>query len=265
MIMGEKRRAALLKGDEAEAAYDARQDDGVNAAVPLLPTKNGNPDDSTCAPSVDTQPEQEIISKGKEALNGHLIDNTNGDEEPNDPTCNPSVDQESNPDPSAVTPEPNSQTENNSIGKETLSGDQHANTNEDGIDKVTETAVDSREQQQEPPAEQVGDDQGESGQNSRPEEPESTTEEPENNSNSKETLNGDQHANTNEDGIDKVNETSDSMEQQQVPLAQQVGDDIGESGQNSIPEEPEPTADGPETSPLESRSEETPDTVSSES
>uniref|UniRef100_A0A0S7JWZ3 PPUP9740 n=1 Tax=Poeciliopsis prolifica TaxID=188132 RepID=A0A0S7JWZ3_9TELE len=83
--------------------------------------------------------------------------------------------QESNLDLSAVSPEPSCQTEDNSTGEEAFN---RANVNGDEMNNIDQTAVSIEQQQQDPPAEQDSDKEGESGQKSESEETEPTAEGP---------------------------------------------------------------------------------------
>ncbi|XP_023185141.1 uncharacterized protein LOC111607591 [Xiphophorus maculatus] len=179
--------------------------------------------------------------------------------------------------------------ENKSKGKEELNGDVKVNE-----DVSTEQR---QQQQQDPPTEQVSDNQAGPGQISESEETEPTAEEPgkskdstcdppdtepeqgssqesnlvpsaespepssqtENKSEGKEELNGE--AKVNEDVL-----TEQQQQQQQDPPTEQVSDNQAGPGQISTSEETEPTAEGPEiVSPPKPRRAVTPGTDSAES
>ncbi|XP_032413407.1 circumsporozoite protein-like isoform X1 [Xiphophorus hellerii] len=206
----------------------------------------GKSKDSTCDPPADTEPEQ-------------------GSSE------------ESNLDPSAGSPEPSSQTENKSEGKEELNGE--AKVNED---VSTEQQQQQQQQlQQGSHTEQVSNNQAGPGQISTSEETKPTAEGPgkskdstcdppdtepeqgssqesnldpsagspepssqtENKSEGKEELNGEAKVNE-----DVSTEQQQQQQQQQLldPPTEQVSNNEAEPGQSSESDETKPTAEGPE-------------------
>ncbi|XP_032413408.1 SUN domain-containing protein 2-like isoform X2 [Xiphophorus hellerii] len=226
----------------------------------------GKSKDSTCDPPADTEPEQ-------------------GSSE------------ESNLDPSAGSPEPSSQTENKSEGKEELNGE--AKVNED---VSTEQQQQQQQQlQQGSHTEQVSNNQAGPGQISTSEETKPTAEGPgkskdstcdppdtepeqgssqesnldpsagspepssqtENKSEGKEELNGEAKVNE-----DVSTEQQQQQQQQQLldPPTEQVSNNEAEPGQSSESDETKPTAEGPEiVSPPNPRRAVTPGTDSAES
>ncbi|XP_054879254.1 uncharacterized protein LOC129353825 isoform X2 [Poeciliopsis prolifica] len=134
---------------------------------------------------------------------------------------------------------PQTTDENKSKGKAALNGYQPVNN--DVMNNIHQTVVSIEQQQQDSPAEQDSDKEGESGQKSKPEETEPTAEGPEDNSTGEEAFN---RANVNGDEMNNIDQTAE--QQQQDPPAEQVSDKEGESGQKSESEETEPTAEGPE-------------------
>ncbi|XP_054879256.1 uncharacterized protein LOC129353825 isoform X4 [Poeciliopsis prolifica] len=226
------------KGKAALNGYQPVNNDVMNNIHQTVVSIEQQQQDSPAEQDSDKEGESGQKSKPEETE-----PTAEGPEKLNDPTCDLPVDsqpepgssQESNLDLSAVSPEPSCQTEDNSTGEEAFN---RANVNGDEMNNIDQTA---EQQQQDPPAEQVSDKEGESGQKSESEETEPPAEGP-----------------------------VSIEQQQQDPPVEQDSDNEGESGQKSESEETEPTAEGPdtlqtETSLPKSTREDTHDTDSAES